>query len=199
MKYIIDKSFSFCYGHRVHNQRLDTKFTESGDACLACRHLHGHEGLVKVFLEEDIKSTNIKDTGMVTDFKHLGWFKNFLDDTLDHKFIMDLQDPLFNNEFELCASQTTGVNIHKMNEGYFVPDLTMVNVWCKSNGLDKASADAVLEKYEGAIFVDFVPTSENLTAWLVSVVQEKMKDLIGVKVKAVEYWETPKSHCRVEV
>jgi 6-pyruvoyltetrahydropterin/6-carboxytetrahydropterin synthase len=48
MKHIIDKSFSFCYGHRVHNQRLDTKFTESGDACLACRHLHGHEGLIKV-------------------------------------------------------------------------------------------------------------------------------------------------------
>ena len=61
-KWTIDKSFSFCYGHRVHNQRLDTNFTESGDACLACRHLHGHEGLIKVFLSGDAK--NVETTGM---------------------------------------------------------------------------------------------------------------------------------------
>jgi 6-pyruvoyltetrahydropterin/6-carboxytetrahydropterin synthase len=195
MKYIIDKSFSFCYGHRVHNQRLDTKFTESGDACLACRHLHGHEGLVKVFLEEDTNSTNVKDTGMVTDFKHLGWFKNFLDDTLDHKFIMDLQDPLFDNEFELCAK---GTNTIKMENGYSIPDLTYVQTFLDNSTLTNAEQSAIFEKYEGAIFVDFVPTSENLSGWLLSVVQEKMKDLPGINVKAVEYWETPKSHCRVE-
>jgi 6-pyruvoyltetrahydropterin/6-carboxytetrahydropterin synthase len=219
MKYIIDKSFSFCYGHRVHNQRLDTKFTESGDACLACRHLHGHEGLVKVFLEEDTDSTNVVDTGMVTDFKHLGWFKNFLDDTLDHKFIMDLEDPLLYNELphyahsfvseeeyqksnlELVGKQTAkdgtvkGVRKDKLvlhKEGFFTLDLN----YLINDGTPHENAN--FEKYEGMILVDFVPTSENLTAWLVSVVQDKMKDLQGVKVKAVEYWETPKSHCRVE-
>jgi len=100
VKHIIDKSFSFCYGHRVHNQRLDTNFTESGDACLACRHLHGHEGLIKVFLEEEKTGINVQSTGMVTDFKHLGWFKNFIDDTLDHKMILDIKDPLLPNELE---------------------------------------------------------------------------------------------------
>jgi 6-pyruvoyltetrahydropterin/6-carboxytetrahydropterin synthase len=99
MKTTIDKSFSFCYGHRVHNQSLNTKFTENNDGCLACRHLHGHEGLIKVFLEEDYSPeageiSNIEKTGMVTDFKHLGWFKNFLDDVLDHKMILDINDPL---------------------------------------------------------------------------------------------------------
>ncbi len=198
MKYIIDKAFSFCYGHRVHNQRLDTKFTESGDNCLACRHLHGHEGLVKVFLEEDINSdsgdiSNVEKTGMVTDFKHLGWFKNFIDDTLDHKFIMDLKDPLFASEFPLClATDTT----HKMKEGFWIPDMTMVSAY--TEGWDKPEADALFEKYEGAIFVDFVPTSENLSGWLLKVVQAKMEYLPNVRVKALEYWETPKSHCRVE-
>jgi len=198
MKWIIDKSFSFCYGHRVHNQRLDTKFTESGDACLACRHLHGHEGLVKVFLEESKDGSNIKDTGMVTDFKHLGWFKNFLDDVLDHKFIMDLQDPLFSIEFSLCKSLTNEINIIKMNEGYFIPDLTEIRKILDESDILEARKDAIFEKYEGAIFVDFVPTSENLSAWLLKIVQEKMKNLKNVRVKAIEYWETPKSHCRVE-
>ena len=66
------------------------------------------------------------------------------------------------------------------------------------NSVREAKESAIFEKYEGAIFVDFVPTSENLAAWLLTVVQEKMKDLQGVEVLAVEYWETPKSHCRVE-
>lgn len=204
-KYIIDKSFSFCYGHRVHNQRLDTKFTESGDACLACRHLHGHEGLVKVFLEEDTNSTNVADTGMLTDFKHLGWFKNFLDDTLDHKFIMDIRDPLFFNEFGLCYGESLDecspldkTKAHLMPEGYYIPNLTIIKEWCDEYATDEKESSAIFEKYEGAVFVDFVPTSENLSGWLLAVVQEKMKDLPGVHVKAVEYWETPKSHCRVE-
>ncbi len=217
MKWIIDKSFSFCYGHRVHNQRLDTTFTESGDACLACRHLHGHEGLVKVFLEEEgPENSNIEGTGMVTDFKHLGWFKNFLDDTLDHKFIMDIKDPLFYNEFPFCgfnSSKDDGMEedllfkntgylnkdlVHEMPEGYFIPDLTHIRKVSTMEDLSQGESEAIFEKYEGAIFVDFVPTSENLSAWLLKVVIEKMKALPNVRVKAIEYWETPKSHCRVE-
>lgn len=202
MKWIIDKSFSFCYGHRVHNQRLDTNFTESGDACLACRHLHGHEGLVKVFLTAEDGAKNVEQTGMVTDFKHLGWFKNFLDDTLDHKFIMDLKDPLFGSEFPLMYNQVTKQAetdfMSEMKEGFFVPNLTEVRDYIETQDFTEAEGDALFEKYEGAVFVDFVPTSENLAAWLLRVVQEKMKPLAGVEVVAVEYWETPKSHCRVE-
>jgi len=201
MKHIIDKSFSFCYGHRVHNQRLDTKFTESGDACLACRHLHGHEGLVKVFLEEEVTGKNLQATGMVTDFKHLGWFKNFIDDTLDHKFIMDLEDPLFPDEFkELWSEDGRGYVMQKMPEGYYLPDMTYINEYLKTTFDDVTlpRARAIFEKYEGAVFVDFVPTSENLSSWLFEVCVEKMKGLDNIRVAAVEYWETPKSHCRVE-
>lgn len=195
MKWIIDKSFSFCYGHRVHNQRLDTNFTESGDACLACRHLHGHEGLVKVFLTGDNK--NVETTGMVTDFKHLGWFKNFLDDTLDHKFIMDLKDPLFNSEFPIVAIDRR--KIIKMEQEFLIPDLTYVASFLEIDYIEGSPEyNAIFEKYEGAVFVDFVPTSENLAAWLLRVCQAKMAGLEGVEVIAVEYWETPKSHCRVE-
>lgn len=201
MKWTIDKSFSFCYGHRVHNQRLNTRFTESGDSCLACRHLHGHEGLVKVFLEESVDSTNMKDTGMVTDFKHLGWFKNFIDDTLDHKMILDIQDPLLKYELpEIHSLDTFELQtpyLIKNDNGFFTIDLDYLIREYELN-LDNASEKALFEKYEGIVLVDFVPTSENLSAWLLTVVNDTMKDLDGVRVKAVEYWETPKSHCRVE-
>ena len=202
MKHIIDKSFSFCYGHRVHNQRLDTRFTESGDACLACRHLHGHEGLIKIFLEEIITGKNIGETGMVTDFKHLGWAKNFIDDVLDHKMILDIKDPLLPHEVpEYCRSyHVSGTPVMptveldfakciKQPEGYWVPNLEY---------LPKNTIQAVMEKYEGMVFVDFVPTSENLAAWLMTIAAKKMEGIPNVRVCAVEYWETPKSHCRVE-
>lgn len=195
MKWTIDKSFSFCYGHRVHNQRLNTKFTESGDACLACRHLHGHEGLVKVFLTSEDGATNVAETGMVTDFKHLGWFKNFLDDTLDHKFIMDIKDPLFDTEFKYCKDLK---NTTYFDQGFWIPNYGLIQDAAEKEGYTGNELLAILEKYEGAIFVDFVPTSENLAAWLLKIAQDKMRELEGVEVVAVEYWETPKSHCRVE-
>lgn len=91
-KWMIDKQFDFCYGHRVWSQKLEGSFCESGDTRCKCRHLHGHQGKVHVFLESEEL-----ERGMVTDFKHLGWLKNFLDDNLDHKFILDLNDPLFDN------------------------------------------------------------------------------------------------------
>jgi len=185
MRYTIDKSFDFCYGHRVWSQELNSDFTENSNNCLACRHLHGHQGKVKIFL-----SSEILMKGMVTDFKHLGWFKNFLDDTLDHKFIMDINDPLIPYEVPDYVNQNGKLNLRKClykTEHYYIPNLTELST----------NNQAVREKYEGMIFVDFVPTSENLTSWLFEIVKEKMKSL-DINVIAVEYWETPKSHCRVE-
>ena len=49
MKWEISKEFDFCYGHRVWSQTLNIDF--SLDACLKCRHIHGHEGKVIVYLE----------------------------------------------------------------------------------------------------------------------------------------------------
>lgn len=167
--------------------------------------MHGHEGLVKVFLTEEKDSANIIDTGMVTDFKHLGWLKNFIDDTLDHKFIMDINDPLISDELALLIDKETGKIdkslLFEMSEGYWIPSIDYIsNIFKKlEDDTDSIAKErAIIEKYEGFVLVDFVPTSENLSGWLLKIAQNKMKDLKGVKVQAVEYWETPKSHCRVE-
>jgi 6-pyruvoyltetrahydropterin/6-carboxytetrahydropterin synthase len=205
MKHIIDKSFDFCYGHRVHNQQLDTRFTHNNDGCLACRHLHGHQGKIKVYLAETTPGINIEKTGMVTDFKHLGWFKNFIDDVLDHKMILDINDPL-NSENVIWVLDDDGlVDKEKLiwfEENYWIPDMSKIvsdmEKW-ENDPLSKPENKAVYEKYEGLVFVNFVPTSENLSGWLLEIAREKMKELPNIEVVAVEYWETPKSHCRVEI
>ena len=141
---------------------------------------------------------------MVTDFKHLGWMKDFIDDVLDHKFIMDINDPLIPHEVpELIGFDHTS-GTHSMpkkildlemciahDEGYWTPDFEYLQ------NVKMQLPPAVYEKYEGMVFVNFIPTSENLSAWLLKIARKKMAKL-NVTVTAVEFWETPKSHCKVE-
>ena len=168
MKWEISKEFDFCYGHRVWSQTLNIDF--SLDACLKCRHLHGHQGKVIVYLE-----SNELNNSMVTDFKHLNWFKAFLDDALDHKFILDINDPLFSTLVPNIKKE----DLIKFDEGYFSINLTNFK-------------NEELELYESYVVVDFVPTSENLSAWFLKIVQEKMNGL-NIKVSKIEFLETPKS------
>jgi len=168
----ISKEFDFCYGHRVWSQQLNAEFSLSG--CLACRHLHGHQGKIIIFLQSD-KLEN----GMVTDFNHLNWFKLFLDSTLDHKFIIDIHDPLFET---LLPHFKDKKNLLPHESGYQTPDLNFI----------KDEPSHIFEMYEGYIIVDFVPTSENISTWLMGIIQKKMSKL-GVEVSHVEFLETPKS------
>jgi len=172
MKWEISKQFDFCYGHRVWSQTLDVEF--SMDSCLACRHLHGHQGRLIVYLS----SEKLVD-GMVTDFHHLNWFKVFLDKTIDHKFIIDINDPLFET---LLPDYKDKKNLLTCKENYKRPDLKIL----------EGKPDHIFEMYEGYIIVDFVPTSENISTWLLKIVQEKMKK-IDVTVSRIEFFETPKS------
>ena len=89
MTWIIDKTFEFCYGHRVHTQTLNGEY--AADLKCACRHLHGHEGKMQVFLT----APKLDNTGMVTDFRHLEWLKKWINTYIDHQFIIDKNDPLY--------------------------------------------------------------------------------------------------------
>ncbi|MEO6304488.1 MAG: 6-carboxytetrahydropterin synthase [Bacteroidia bacterium] len=173
-KWVISKQFEFCYGHRVWNQILDSEF--SIDSKCACRHLHGHQGTILI----NLKGEELEN-GMVTDFKHLNWFKKWLDDTLDHKFIMDVNDPLFNHEVPDLDNKRVLINWDDKGFGTLTGYKDMERI-----------SDSVCEKYEGMVFVKFVPTSENLSKWLFEIVEEKMKK-INVSVEKIEFFETPKS------
>lgn len=185
----IDKRIDFCYGHRVHNQQLDP--TYSVDACHVCRHLHGHQGELKVHL-----ASNELANSMVTDFKHLNSFKKFVDNALDHRFIIDRNDPMINYIIPGWSELPTNpiLDTIDLQNNAFEVDVQKAYEWGYADSQD------MHDLLESFVIVNFVPTSENLTAWLCKVANYHLDGLEGVgdriQVSAVEFWETPKSHVR---
>lgn len=167
----ITKDFECDYGHRVHNQTLDKEY--SLDECLVCRHLHGHRMKLSVTL-----SAYTLTDDMVTDFKHLNWLKQFIDDVVDHKFIIDMNDPMFK---VITGRDTDEVGIVTWEDlvefGSFELDPTT------------PLENEILESF---VVVDFVPTSENMSKWFFEIVEAKMEQL-NVIVDSVVFQETPKS------
>lgn len=173
MKFLIDKQFDFDYGHRVWTQVLEHKVYSVDEACV-CRHLHGHRAKVQVFLEGD----SLNPQGMVTDFKNLSWLKRDLDKYVDHRFILDVNDPLF---FTMTLGNVMLTDVFLGN--------SLAGREFVMHGNVKPE---IRELLEGYLVVDFVPTSENLAKWLFGIVQGNMQ-VIGINCARVDWWETPKS------
>lgn len=190
----ITKDFYLEYGHRVWSQKLETDFCAIGDTACACRHLHGHSGKVCITLSGDELTR-----GMVTDFKHLGFMKDYIDNYLDHKMIIDRQDPAF--------VEIVGGNIKPTPHGDVLITQTGVRlplIDVKMGGISfgqvinlVGQSDYLtgyhMELLEGFFIVDFLPTSEALAKYIAEVAQAKLKSL-DVTVSQVEWNETPKSH-----
>lgn len=171
----ISKEFGFCYSHRVWVQELDEEY--SLNAPCKCRHHHGHECKLLVYLEGE----ELNEQGMVVDFVNLNWLKKFLDDYLDHKYIIHKDDPLYNrivgNDLELKPVLVPGSGL--------VAGMT-VDLSLYTEGTPE------FEHYESFFVVNFIPTSENLSRWAQQIADSKMSK-IGVNVTQVDWWETPKS------
>ncbi len=89
----IMKSFEFCYGHRVWNQVL------SRNKECACRRIHGHSGKIDLIITG---SELVR--GMLIDFNELAVIKEFVDRTVDHRFLIDADDPLLESLMRLDVS-----------------------------------------------------------------------------------------------
>ncbi len=178
--YTIYKEFHFSYGHRVWTQSLNAEL--SLDTACVCKHLHGHNSTVKVYLE-----ANELVNGFVTDFKHLNWFKKWVDDVLDHKMVMDINDPALTLVFPKLTDVYNSLS-KAPGEQYC---LVSPEVFKKIESIHER------ELYEGLVVVDFVPTSELLANWMFKKVKEKMEPF-GIKVKKIEFTETPKTQSTYE-
>ena len=197
MKHKISKSFSFAYGHRVWSQQLDSEFADNLQC--ACRHLHGHEGRVELTLAQKPHPTGYEQPlvrGMVTDFRHTEFLKRFLDSTIDHKFILDIDDPLKDQILGATGESSielVPVYLERTNGSLTQSRLVgrkVLPTWLDAvPGYQQTPQEEYLESF---FIVDFVPTSENLSKWLFDLVEWKMERMCAVE--SVDWWETAKSH-----
>lgn len=199
--FTIHKDFSLCYGHRTWVQKLIEGYSDN--MCLSCRRLHGHEGRVVVYLE----APDLNQQQMVTDFRNLSYYKKFLDDNIDHRFIIDKNDPIFNKivdgrlrDIQYTTPEGNVVLVPALETSDREHVLPLIPMYIPGTDhltghlLDTSSltVDTDKEFYEGFFIVDFCPTSENLARWAFNMIKAKM-DLIGVTVTRIDWWETLKS------
>ena len=174
------------YGHRVWTQKLRSELCASGDTQCACRHLHGHSGSASL----TVVSKDLNPQGMVCDFKELGFMKDFLNEYFDHRFILDINDPMF--------SKLTLIPTNDMSNTQYFHEVIVKGVsvgWeVSSNVLDELVDDDLPQRevLEGFFFVDFIPTSERIVEYLF-----KMADAIlspyEIYVFSAKWKETEKS------
>lgn len=180
MSWTINKTFDFCYSHRVFNQVLDKSLSVDGKC--ACRGNHGHNGQVIVFL----KGEELNTQGMVLDFRNLQFFKVWLDEVLDHKCILSINDPALKMGYPILDNPFNEEDyIFQLLNSHLEGYLTI------KKGLYEKFPDYHQEIYESLVLVNFIPTSENLARWLFEIIQTKLEGY--VIVEKVEFWETPKS------
>jgi 6-pyruvoyltetrahydropterin/6-carboxytetrahydropterin synthase len=75
----VTQHIDFCYGHRLLNYEGK------------CKHLHGHNGRAVIVMEGEV----LDHRGMVVDFSDIKKsIRTWIDDQLDHRMILNEQDPL---------------------------------------------------------------------------------------------------------
>ena len=154
-----------------------------------CRNVHGHSyrlfvTLSGVPLEEEGNPKN----GMVIDFNELKVIKEFLDGFVDHRFLIDIEDPLLKSWMEKYGLKMEDL---KVNDAGFVFNQSCLQDQCE------------IEFFDSFVILPFVPTSENLALWLFSVVEglvHKVNKELGKRVKMVKlrWWESDSSFAEVD-
>lgn len=166
----IMKSYSFCYAHRVWNQVLS-----GGRLCL-CRNLHGHSSKVELTL-----TGPQLNNGMILDFNELKVVKEFIDNFLDHKTLIDRDDPLVPHYLNMLHESENSI----------------ISVGCLKL-VDFHGTQLELKEFaESLVILPFVPTSENLANWLADVVKDYLMpwtSQYGVVLKSLKWWESETSY-----
>lgn len=166
----IMKQFSFCYAHRVWNQEL------SGGRLCKCRHNHGHTSKVDLVLTAPDLTR-----GMILDFNELKPIKQFIDDYIDHKTLIDMADPLLPHYLNMLNS-------------------TMGDVVCRGLFYQVATPALPQELQEFAqslVIIPTVPTSEHLSNWFALLVMKQLEPWTeerGVRLVSLKWWESETSY-----
>jgi len=183
-KYKISKSFDFCYGHRVYTQDVDPDYAGSFEC--PCQRIHGHQGKITVEMSID----KLDQRGFVVDFKELSFIKYFIDNNLDHRFIVSVQDPGFQKLVGIDPLYTIKedselvipIHLHSNELMGYRFDIDNPHIKMDANHLNSF------------VVVDFNPTSEELAKWIYEGL-EKVFDQspFNCQMSSVEWSETPKT------
>lgn len=107
--YIIKKEFSFSASHQIYG-------LAEGHPCA---RLHGHNYRVEVVL----RSESLDSIGFVRDYRELSAFKNYLDESLDHRHLNDVlgddcvtAERMAKHFYDWCKSQWPEVYAVRVSE-----------------------------------------------------------------------------------
>lgn len=183
--YTIEKTFTGDLAHRIHNQNLDSNFTEGNSKVLKCRRLHGHTFSLKVKLG----SEELVDD-MVLDYNEIGFVKNMINDILDHRTLLSKNDPWFNKIVVIIPEY--------WNETYGNLPLVKTEWDCEQVDISNIEDQDIKEFLSSFTLVPFTTSSENIAKWIYGIVEKRVKDYnernnTKVKVLSVSYKETPNS------
>jgi 6-pyruvoyltetrahydropterin/6-carboxytetrahydropterin synthase len=189
---LITKKINFVAGHRVHSQNLPKSLGPN-----KCRFLHGHEYVLELFITSDLD-----ESGMVLDFAFFNYLNDFIQRFIDHKFILDINDPLFesitggiNDRLDCRSKCLVYCTITEMNGKIeLISTDKEKSLFSKFNRYYEEFDD---EHKQSFIIVDFVPTAENLCNWFVKIF-DRMKTigLIPAKIQLskIRLYETQKAY-----
>ena len=168
----ITKTYTFCYGHRLWNQQT---------APYTCRRLHGHSGAADITLAGP---RTVR--GMLVDFNELKSIKVWIDEVIDHRFLIGLEDPLLKTWMETL----------RLNESHLIE--CAAGHWELPRSLQTYGVDFLTEWAQSLVVVPWEPTSENLAGWLFGVVHGKLRKIpaaleSGCEVMSVRWWESETS------
>lgn len=185
--FTVEKTFTADLAHRVHTQKLDSDFTENNSKILKCRGLHGHTVSILIRLASAELVNN-----MVLDYNEIGWFKTLINDILDHKTLLSLDDPIYKKAIvPLIQNYCTNVDLISTTWSSGKFNSYKIN-------LSNCEDQDIYELLNSITLIDFASTSENLAEFLHSIVAERINAFnnannTNVRVHSVSYKETPSS------
>ena len=181
----VEKTFEFDLAHRIHNQNLDSSFTETSKPVLKCRRLHGHTAQLKIKLGAD----KLVDD-MVIDYNEMGFVKRMIDDVLDHRTLLSTEDPLYKKVVKNIFKQYTNI----------ISEIALNDSEWEAQTINTFSIEDqdIKEFLSAFVMVPFTTSSENIANWIAEVVKEHVdlyntRNNTNVKLVSVSYKETPKS------